>query len=249
MLTLIKVFPPVKFVLDKFRHKLPKDDLKRLGKDIAKKLVASDYKNNRVQDPTAKLTEKQERKIKTYVKDFLDRAVHKYESHKNETKDGHNGNNQDQTAQPRAPGSSTESPHDRNDAELTAAEGTMSDLDMDSPGSRKRKREGEGEGEGENVDSANATPSDGPDVKRIKEDDSFGAVASPPPPPPPPPADSATDDGALTEEQKALHEQEQALVRENEEAQRLEDEANNANGDGANMGEQGQSRKQEVLSH
>lgn len=68
-------------MLDKFRHKLPKEELKRLGKEIAKKLVSSDYKNNRVADPTARLTEKQTSKIKKYVKDFLDRAVQKYDEH------------------------------------------------------------------------------------------------------------------------------------------------------------------------
>ncbi|KAL3953684.1 hypothetical protein ACCO45_011640 [Purpureocillium lilacinum] len=75
------VFPTVKHVLDKFRHKLPKDELKRLGKEIAKKLVASDYKNNRVEDPTAALNEKQVLKIKKYVSDFLNRAVEKYGAH------------------------------------------------------------------------------------------------------------------------------------------------------------------------
>lgn len=241
----LQVFPPVKYVLDKFRHKLPKDDLKRLGKDIAKKLVASDFKNNRVRDPTAKLTEKQERKIKTYVKEFLDRAVHKYEAHKNEGKGAENGRTQDQA---KAPDSSMQSPRDVNGGEADA-DGTMSDVDMDSPGSRKRKREdGEGEGEGDNTDTANATPSDAPDMKRLKEDDSSGAVASPPPPPPPPPTDTATDEAAMTEEQKELREQEEALMRENEEAQRLDDEAN-ANGEGTGLDERGQSRKQEVLSH
>ncbi len=228
--------------------------MKRLGKDIAKKLVASDYKNNRGRDPTAKLTDKQERKIKTYVKEFLDRAVHKYAAQKSEGKGAENGGTQDQGAVQKASGSPAQSPRDINDGEQTG-DGAMSDVDMDSPGSRKRKREDgegdgdvEGEGEGDNLDTANATPSDGPDVKRLKEDDSSGAVASPPPPPPPPPTDEPTDEAALTEEQKELREQEEALVRENEEAQRLEDEAN-ANGDGAGIDERGQSRKQEVLSH
>ncbi|PHH79042.1 hypothetical protein CDD80_5756 [Ophiocordyceps camponoti-rufipedis] len=75
------VFPPVKYVLDRFRNKLPKEELKRLGKDIAKKLVASDYKNGRVDNPSAELTEKQVTKIKKYVSDFLSRAVDKYQAH------------------------------------------------------------------------------------------------------------------------------------------------------------------------
>ncbi|KAF4956421.1 hypothetical protein FSARC_11557, partial [Fusarium sarcochroum] len=72
------LFPHIKHVLDKFHHKLPKEELKRLGKDIAKKLVASDYKNNRVGDPGTPLSEKQAKKMKKYVHDFLDRAVEKY---------------------------------------------------------------------------------------------------------------------------------------------------------------------------
>ena len=38
--------------MNKYTRKLPKDDLKRLAKEISKKLVASDYKNNRISDPT-----------------------------------------------------------------------------------------------------------------------------------------------------------------------------------------------------
>ncbi|KAF2962904.1 hypothetical protein GQX73_g10666 [Xylaria multiplex] len=74
------LFPHVKYVMDKFRHKLPKEELKKFTKDVSKKLVSSDYKNNRVDDPTV-ITEKQERKVKIYVKDFLDRAVQKYQEH------------------------------------------------------------------------------------------------------------------------------------------------------------------------
>lgn len=66
--------------MDKFRHKLPKEELKKFTKEVSKKLVSSDYKNDRVDDPTL-ITEKQERKVKTYVKEFLDRAVQKYQEH------------------------------------------------------------------------------------------------------------------------------------------------------------------------
>ncbi|TQW00458.1 SET and WW domain-containing protein [Cordyceps javanica] len=220
------VFPHIKYVLDKFRHKLPKDDLKRLGKDISKKLVASDYKNNRVTDPTAKLNDRQARKIKAYVKEFLDRAVHKYAAQKKEQG---------------TPGGSAENSAIQLSETATAGKGDdveLSDLDMDdSPASRKRKHD-----DAADTDLPDATPTtDGPEMKRLKEDE-VGAAATPSPPPPPPPP--LQDEGAeLTEEQEALREQERALERENEEAQRLEDEAQRTNG------EQEQSRKQEVLSH
>ncbi len=75
--------------MDKFHHKLPRDDLKKLAKDISKKLVASDYKHSRVEDPTS-ITSKQEKKVKKYVKDFFDRALEKYKVHELE-KSGSSG--------------------------------------------------------------------------------------------------------------------------------------------------------------
>ncbi|KAM3446501.1 hypothetical protein MY3296_009625 [Beauveria thailandica] len=231
------VFPHIKYVLDKFRHKLPKDDLKRLGKELSKKLVASDYKNSRVADPTAKLHEKQARKIKTYVKDFLDRAVHKYEAQKKE-----------QGATGETGGSTANATTDLSGAaDDKGDDAELSDMDMDdSPASRKRKHDDVAD-----TELPDATPpADGPEMKRLKEDEVGAAAAaaaampSPPPPPPPPPQDEGAE---LTEEQQALREQERALERENEEAQRLEDEAARTNGE--QQQEQEQNRKQEVLSH
>ncbi|TWU72590.1 histone methyltransferase set2 [Metarhizium rileyi] len=215
------VFPPVKHMLDKFRHKLPKEELKRLGKDIAKKLVASDYKNKRVEDPTAALSDKQTLKIKKHVKDFLTRAVEKYEVHQ-----------QKQAPRDAKPGSSDGKAATASDAshsvEVEAADDiTLSDVEEnDSPSSQERKRKREADV----TDSAGATPSEEPGMKRPRAED--GVEPSPPPPPPPPP-DSRSDDAPTEEqsaeqnaEQMALKEQEEALMRENEEAQRLEDEAN-----------------------
>ena len=65
--------------MDKFRNKLPKEDLKKFAKEIGKKLVASDFKHNRVEDPT-KITDKQEKKVKKYVKEFFDKAVARFVS-------------------------------------------------------------------------------------------------------------------------------------------------------------------------
>lgn len=60
-----------------YRKKLEKDDLKRLSKEVAKKLVRGDYKSGRVKDPAAKISSKHEKTVKNYVKDFLDKAVKK----------------------------------------------------------------------------------------------------------------------------------------------------------------------------
>ncbi|EGX90876.1 histone H3 lysine 36 (K36) methyltransferase [Cordyceps militaris CM01] len=229
------LFPHIKHVLDKFRHKLPKDDLKRLGKDLAKKLVASDYKNGRVTDPTAKLSDKQIYKIKTYAKDFLDRAVQKYAVQKKDADASGLARGSAETTAMELTGATDRG----DDAELSDMDVDVDvDVDMDdSPASRKRKLD-----EAADTDLPDATPTaDGPEMKRLKEDEvGTAATPSPPPPPPPPPQD---EDPELTEEQEALREQERALERENEEAQWLEDEAQRANG------EQEQNRKQEVLSH
>ncbi|KAL7918945.1 hypothetical protein ACQKWADRAFT_302733 [Trichoderma austrokoningii] len=210
------VFPPVKHVLDKFRHKLPKEELKRLGKDVARKLVASDYKNNRVGDPAAPLTEKQERNIKKYVKDFLDRAVSKYEAHHRKRTS--------ETVQQKSAGKPGESPASSQEREEAAAEDSVaSDMEEASPdgaaaADRKRKRQDAEVVAVASVDS----PLDGPEMKRLKEDDPDGAT--PPPPPPPPPSENPGAAAARTEEAQALLEQEEALMRENEEAQRLDEE-------------------------
>ena len=219
-------------MLDKFRHKLPKEELKRLGKEIAKKLVASDFKNNRVDDPTAALSDKQSSKIKKFVKDFLDRAVEKYNEHqRRKAKRGEDKSRGDDAASSsgqQGPGpmagldtemaspTSKESPamvNGREDIDLSDAEGGDSPDNSD----RKRKREAEVE------DSAALTPMDGPDMKRLREED--GSEQSPPPPPPPPPPPESALEDAMTSEQLAMREQEEALMKENEEAQRLEDEA------------------------
>lgn len=63
--------------MNKYKHKIPKDDLKRFAKDISKKLSASDFKAGRVKDPT-KLDEKHAVKVKKFCKDFFDKAAYKH---------------------------------------------------------------------------------------------------------------------------------------------------------------------------
>ncbi|KAK2589525.1 histone methyltransferase set2 [Conoideocrella luteorostrata] len=238
------VFPPVKHVLDKFRHKLPKDELKRLGKEIAKKLVASDYKNGRVDDPTTALSEKQALKIKKYVKDFLTRAVEKYDEHQRKQAPSNGpmttikttatttSHLEDSTASnnKEVDGSSPK------DVEIgDVADDPASDIDGESPSSQDRKRKREADLA---LDSAAATPTEGRDTKRIRSED---VPEQSPPPPPPPPPDSTTEE-PFSEEQEALKEQEEALMRENEEAQRLEDEANEVK----DMGEKSEDLRKDI---
>lgn len=199
-------------MLDKFHSKLPKEDLKRLGRDCNKKFVSSDYKNNRVDDPTT-ITSKQAKTIQKYVKDFLDRAVVKYKEHEKQ-KAERAARSSGELAQ-----STTAVSSGATEAMTMDEEVVLSDIE-DSPGSpgsdRKRKRDNDTES------VEDETPSETPSIKRLKEEDVTGSPSPPPPPPPP-------TDTLLTEEEQSMREQEEALMRENEEAQRLEDEADQSN--------------------
>ncbi|KAI2615470.1 hypothetical protein GGR54DRAFT_290807 [Hypoxylon sp. NC1633] len=201
------LFPPVKHVVDKFRHKLPKEDLKKFAKEVNKKLVASDYKNNRVNDPTS-ITEKQERKVKQYVRDFFERAVEKYKAHEKKKADrAKNGKDIARTAKAEE---SVENPIPavKEDEDVPMTDDDASALTPNSL-DRKRKREDD------MAESPSLTPSEAPSVKRVKEDE--GDVPSPPPPPPPPLDGEAVLD-VVAEQDKAL-EEDATLIRETEEAQ------------------------------
>ncbi|MBE3049446.1 hypothetical protein IMZ48_44495 [Candidatus Bathyarchaeota archaeon] len=198
----------MKYVFDKFRHKLPKEELKRLAKDVNKKLAASDYKNRRVQDPTAALQESQSRKIKAFVKTFLDKAVAKY------------AESQAPVAEP-SEGANGVGVASQGAADKGGAPAAMVTPDVDttpelgngaSPGSPglKRKRERQNE-----AHETPVSPADEDEHLAKRARDLNGAPPPPPPPPPPP----------ETEEEKDRRVQELDLMRENEEAQRMEDEA------------------------
>jgi histone-lysine N-methyltransferase SETD2 len=215
-----QLFPHVKHVVDKFHNKLPKEELKKFAREVNKKLVSSDYKNNRVEDPTS-IPPKQAKKVRKYAHDFFDRAVTKYTEH--EKKARNPGKPTTFGAPPSQPGGAASST-----ATPAKDDVTMSDVEADtSPGSsagRKRKREDDDEHDDQQAESPGAPPSETPSVKRVKEydveaDGDPTTIPSPPTPPPPP------VDTPPTEEDRSMREQEEALMRENEEAQRLEDEA------------------------
>jgi [histone H3]-lysine36 N-trimethyltransferase len=220
--------------MDKFRNKLPKEDLKKFAKEIGKKLVASDFKHNRVEDPT-KITEKQEKKVRKYVKDFFDKAVAKKAAHDrmkahkkhdfaikgNSAKESSNGTSSTTIEADANNTIKVEEPDDMDlsdDGEetghpVTSVPATPS-LDTPSDEGLKRKRDDLGE-------SFDSTPSETP-IKRVKEEDMEG-LPSPPPPPPPPPAEDMImqmdEDAELAAQEEALmRENEEALIRENEEA-------------------------------
>ncbi|KAK7908631.1 hypothetical protein PG985_015934 [Apiospora marii] len=261
------LFPHVKYVMDKFRHKLPKDDLKKFAKEINKKLVASDYKNKRVDDPTT-ISDKQEKKVKKYVKEFFDKAVQKYTAHERKKADrpvqGGNAASMD--------------PESSFDASAQDVEVVLTDDEdaVPTPASSERKRKRGDDDAG----SATATPSEIPIIKRLKEDE--GGLASPPPPPPPPPEGEAPMEAVTPQsstmpgqeeaqgsvdsaERERLREQEAALERENElnmldfeqEQQGKDDapgsigitESNSNLQEGSDMERANEATKQEVMIH
>ncbi|KAE9378964.1 hypothetical protein N431DRAFT_326970 [Stipitochalara longipes BDJ] len=222
------LFPHIKHVMQKFTKELPKEDLKKFAKEVGKKLVASDFKNGRVEDPN-QISQKQEKKVKAYVRQFFEKAVEKRkeldkrkkEKEKARLANGSSGSLEkvngkgeaeedgkaediDLTPTSPSPPGAPSSPH----ASIATPSVSESSPEL------KRKRTGE------------ETPGDESDLKRLKEEDS-----TPPPPPPPPPAEGMPDemDGMEpglskeeTEEEKELRRQEEDLMRENEEAIKME---------------------------
>lgn len=193
--------------MDKFKNKLPRDDLKKFAKEISKKIVSSDFKNNRVQDPT-KITEKQGHKVKKHVKEFFIKAVTKKVEHDKKRAAKKALDDSKDT-------SSTTDPKDEeadikgedSDLEMFDDEADKSLVETPSDEGLKRKREGE-------IEDADAdTPN-----KRLKE----SSTPEPPPPPPPPPAEDMQD--ALKRDDEDFAKQEAELMRENEEALRRENE-------------------------
>lgn len=195
--------------MDKFRHKLPKEELKRFAKDVSKKLVSSDYKNNRVADPTT-ISEKQEKKIRKYVKDFLDRAVQKYQEHEKRKAERAAGPSHGKTKEPNNEAiASIETPGTVGPAGDEPA--VLSDGEDGAIGSPERKRKRD---EDDLLD-ASLTPDETPSTKRLKDEET---TEEPSPPPPPPPPEEAMDvDMIPTQTAEFSCEQEQA--------QRLADEA------------------------
>ncbi|KAE8449170.1 histone methyltransferase set2 [Mollisiaceae sp. DMI_Dod_QoI] len=230
------LFPHIKHVMQKFTKQLAKEDLKKFAKEVGKKLVASDFKNNRVEDPT-KISEKQEKKVKRYVRDFFEKAVEKkkiLDKKKKEKEALKLANGSNGVSRPIVDAKLEKDEDGGSDAEAVADE-TM-DLTPNSPielpgspqpsipatpslSDLKRKRV-----DAELEDTPGGTD-DSESNKRLKEED-----ATPPPPPPPPPVESPIVDGMMdieqvkeeTEEEKELRRQEEDLMRENEEAMMME---------------------------
>ena len=221
--------------MQKFADKLPRDDLKKFAKEVGKKLVASDFKNKRVEDPT-KISEKQEKKVKSYVREYFEKAVAKkkeMDKRKKEKAASSSSSSKDKDSITNGNGVKGEPEPDlaKDESDTDMSDDEKSDPLPATPflsefADLKRKRE----------ESEFGTPGDDADSnKRLKEEESD--LPSPPPPPPPPPADSMLfTDGIAdehdhmhvehvkeeTEEDREMRKQEEDLMRENEEAMMMD---------------------------
>lgn len=185
------LFPHIKYVMDKFKGKLPKEDLKRFAKEISKKLVISDYKNHRVEDPT-KISSRQEKQVKKYVKEYFDKAVAKKREHEMKKAERRSKGGEpaasptpatvaDVKEEEESDGDQDMAMSDEDEYEKpklqSATPVTPSDQLLQAEG-LKRKRVDEEDPDGAKLEDNEATPN-----KRLKSE------SPPPPPPPPPPAD------------------------------------------------------------
>ncbi|KAK5798588.1 hypothetical protein VI817_004878 [Penicillium citrinum] len=165
------IFPYIKHYVDKYKNKIPKEDLKRFAKETATKLVNGDYKNNRVSDPT-KISSKHQQKVKNYCKDYFDRA---YAKHKERQKRHSQSGKAAPTSKPETDTTPADADEDVKISDVEA--GSPMDDDASASASAdaslKRKRP-------EEIDSN--TLLNGGDNSPSKRQKS-----TPPPPPPPPP--------------------------------------------------------------
>ncbi|KAJ5693397.1 Histone-lysine N-methyltransferase H3 lysine-36 specific [Penicillium macrosclerotiorum] len=177
--------PHIKHVVDQYKHKIPKDHLKRFAKETAKKLVEGDYKKQRVTDPT-KISEKHQQTVKSYCKSFFDKAASKHkEREKRKAEKGHKQGNDDARLDS-TPADDPDVKMSDDEADTAAGPAAASPMDDDASFSLKRKR---------NDDSFNAAS---PDMNGDEGADSSPSKrhksTPPPPPPPPPPIDPSVDD-------------------------------------------------------
>jgi hypothetical protein len=153
---------------------------------ITKKMVESDYKNNRVSDPT-KISSKQVKAIKKYVVEFFNKVVKKRREHEKQKREkaeaakkaAEKAGSTTPPAQPIGSPAATKV-DDEEDVQLSEDDGNASEDEVDN-GKRKRGSE------------TPATPLDAEEsaAKKAKLD---------PPPPPPPPPPPVEDEGGEDED-------------------------------------------------
>ena len=155
---------------------------------VAKKLVRGDYRANRVQDPTAKLSSKHEKNIKKYVKEFMDKAVEKKAE-----RDKMKAAKAEQKARGEAVAETPDTP--KLDAEAKKED---SDDDMEGLSDHEEPQfHGVSPADSSTTELKRQREEDG-DVRSPKKSRMEVPIAPPPPPPPPPMEDMPLDDSTLT---------------------------------------------------
>ena len=214
--------------MDKFKNKIPRDELKKFAKEvfrlflgcvysasdnfqISKKLVNSDFKNHRVNDPT-QISSKQEKQVKKYVKEFFDKVVAKRKVHEErkaekkalaegsvEMKSELNGgiDVKEEEKSDAEDGMQTSDDDGDNIQKKPKSDTPTTPLDQLMNGDKlKRKRESEGQDEFK-LEDEEATPN-----KRARSD-----TPPAPPPPPPPPAEDMPEDQIMMDESTSYDEE------------------------------------------
>ncbi|CEJ54801.1 hypothetical protein PMG11_01094 [Penicillium brasilianum] len=184
--------PTIKHVVDQFRHKLPKDDLKRFAKE---KLVEGDYKNGRVTDPTT-ISDKHKKTVKSYCKSFFEKAAAKHKEREARKGQKQATTHSSTATDPKPDSTTADDPdvkmsddeadpvtHPHPDPDVSAEPPTPMDEDS-TTSTLKRKRDGNAISPG--VDAHITSEVDSSPSKRQKS-------TPPPPPPPPPPMDGPAD--------------------------------------------------------
>lgn len=163
---------------------------------ISKKLVSSDFKNHRVEDPT-KITSRQEKHVKKYVKEYFDKAVAKKREHEMKKAERRTKEGKSAISPTPAMGAEVKKDEEESDGDQDMAMSdddecekpklesttpvTPSDQLLQAEGLKRKRVNGE-DPDSMIFEDDEATPS-----KRLKSE-------SPPPPPPPPPADGTPPD-------------------------------------------------------
>lgn len=163
--------------------------------------MSSDFKNHRVEDPT-KISSRQEKQVKKYVKEYFDKAVAKKREH--EKKKGERRGKEGESATSPTPAmiaevkKGEESDGDQDMAMSDDDEYEKSKLESATPMTPsdqllqaeglKRKRFNEEDNDSFKFEDNEATPS-----KRLKSESPPSPPSPPPPPPPPPPAGTPSE--------------------------------------------------------
>lgn len=173
--------PHIMHVVGKYKHKLAKDDLKRWAKEIAKKMVESDFKKGKVEDPS-KVSDKQAKNVKKHAQEFFEKAVKKREAAEQRKAEKKAAKRDEGGHTPAgSPSAAIESPVQNGEDEVALSEDEHEATPAEShesPSTLKRR-----------LGSVDADDDIGLKKQRIE-----GEQAPPPPPPPPPPANGPDDD-------------------------------------------------------